>query len=74
MPLSFLNSSATVDQALVEVVAAEVRVAVGRLHLEHAVADLEDRDVERAAAEVVDAIFSSSSCRGRRRAPRRSAR
>ena len=43
-----------VDQALVEVLAAEERVAVGRLHLEHAVADLEDRHVERAAAEVVD--------------------
>ena len=43
-----------VDDALVEVVAAEVRVAVGRLHLDDALADLEDRDVERAAAEVVD--------------------
>ena len=43
-----------VDHALVEVVAAEVRVAVGRLHLDDAVADFEDRDVERAAAEVED--------------------
>ena len=43
-----------VDDALVEVVAAEVGVAVGRLDLEDAVAELEDRDVERAAAEVVD--------------------
>ena len=42
------------DQAHVEVFAAEEGVAVGRLHLEHAVADLEDRDVEGAAAEVVD--------------------
>ena len=42
------------DDALVEVVAAEVRVAVGRLDLEDALAELEDRDVERAAAEVVD--------------------
>ena len=40
--------------ALVEVVAAEVGVAVGREDLEDALADLEDRDVERAAAEVVD--------------------
>ena len=38
----------------VEVVAAEVGVAVGGLHFEHAVADFEDRDIERAAAEVVD--------------------
>ncbi len=42
------------DELAVEVLAAEEGVAVGRLHLEHAVADLEDRDVERAAAEVVD--------------------
>ena len=41
------------DQALVEVVAAEVGVAVGRLDLDDALADLEDRDVEGAAAEVV---------------------
>ena len=43
-----------VDDALVEVLTAEEGVAVGRLHLEDAVADLEDRDVERAAAEVED--------------------
>ena len=42
------------DDALVEVVAAEVRVAVGGLDFEHAFAELEDRDVERAAAQVVD--------------------
>ena len=42
------------DDALIEVVAAQVRVAVGRLHFDHALADFEDRDVERAAAEVVD--------------------
>ena len=39
---------------VVDVVAAEVRVAVGRDDLHDVVADLEDRDVERAAAEVVD--------------------
>ena len=42
------------DDALVEVVAAEVRVAVRGLHFEDAFAELEDRDVERATAEVVD--------------------
>jgi NAD-specific glutamate dehydrogenase. len=43
-----------VDDRLVEVVAAEVVVARGRLDLEHAVADLEHGHVERAAAEVED--------------------
>ena len=43
-----------VHDALVEVVAAEIGVAVGRLDLEDAVADLEDRDVERTAAQVID--------------------
>ena len=43
-----------VDDQVVDVVAAEVRVAVGRDDLHDVVADLEDRDVERAAAEVVD--------------------
>ena len=41
-----------VDDLLVPVVTAEVGVPRGRLHLEDALADLEDRDVERAAAEV----------------------
>ncbi|MFO0804004.1 MAG: hypothetical protein U0791_12895 [Gemmataceae bacterium] len=50
-----------IDDRLVENVAAEVGVAVGAEHLEHAVfADVEDRDVEGAAAEVEDtAIFWS---------------
>ena len=43
-----------VDDRLVEVVAAEVVVARGRLDLEDALAELEDRHVERAAAEVED--------------------
>ncbi len=42
------------DDLAVEIFAAEEGVAVGRLHFEHAVADLEDRDVERAAAKVID--------------------
>ena len=64
-----------VDDALVEVVTAEVRVAVGRLDLEDALAQLQDRDVERAAAEVVDGDASRpSSCRGRRPARPPSAR
>ena len=41
-----------VDDALVPVVTAEVRVSRSRLDLEHAVADLEHGHVERAAAEV----------------------
>ena len=41
-----------VDDLLVPVVATEVGVAVGGLDLEHAVADLEHRHVEGAAAEV----------------------
>merc|ERR1719473_1856053 len=43
-----------VDHAVVEVLAAEVRVARGRLDLEDALLDREERDVERAAAEVED--------------------
>ena len=55
MPWSRLNSRGEpVDDRLVEVVAAEVVVTRGRLDLEDAVADLEHRHVERAAAEVED--------------------
>ena len=55
MPSLFLNSVGDpVDDLLVEVVAAEVRVAVGRLDLDDPFADFENGDVERAAAEVVD--------------------
>ena len=55
MPWDFLNSDdEPVDDRLVEVVAAEVVVAGGRLDLEHAVADLEHGHVEGAAAEVED--------------------
>ena len=42
------------EDELVHVGAAELGVAAGRLHLEHAFAEFHDRDVERAAAEVDD--------------------
>ena len=42
------------DDPAVEVLAAEKGVAVGRFDLEDAVADLQDRDVEGPAAEIVD--------------------
>ena len=43
-----------VGQPLIEVVAAEVVVAAGGQHLDDAVADLDERDVERAAAQIID--------------------
>ena len=43
-----------VHDPLVEVLAAEVRVAGRGVDLEDPVAELQDRDIERAAAEVVD--------------------
>src|SRR5439155_15538599 len=43
-----------VDDLLVEILAAEKGVAIGRFDLEHPIANLEDRDVEGAAAEVVN--------------------
>ena len=64
-----------VDDALVDVVAAEVGVAVGGFHFRDAVAHFEDRDIERAAAEIVDGDgLVASSCPGHRPAPQRSAR
>ncbi len=42
------------NQLGVEVFTAQERVAVGRLHFEHAVADFQDRDVEGAATKVID--------------------
>src|SRR5690606_23530924 len=62
-----------VDDLLVEVIAAQVRVAVRRLDLKDAIAQLEDRDVERAAAQVVDRddlvlrLVQAVGQRGRRR-------
>ena len=46
-----------VDDDLVEVIAAEVGVAVGAQYFKHAVAQLQNRDVERATAEVVHGDF-----------------
>ena len=42
------------DDLVVEVVAAEVVVAVAGDHLDHALLDAHDRDVEGPAAEIVD--------------------
>src|SRR3546814_6398250 len=42
------------DELAVEILTAEEGVAVGRVHLEYAVANLEHRDVECAAAKVID--------------------
>jgi hypothetical protein len=59
----------------VEIFTAQEGVAVGRLHFEHAVADFEHGNVEGAATKVIDRDQSCfRSCRGRRRAQRRSAR
>jgi len=55
MPWSFLNSSTSqLHDPLVEVVSAKVRVAVRGFHLEDAFTELQHRDVERAATEVID--------------------
>ena len=55
MPVSRRNSlDQPVDDPLVEVLAAQEGVAARGPHLEEAVGHLQDRDVERAAAQVVD--------------------
>ena len=57
------------EKQVVDVVAAQVRVAVGGLDFEDAVAELEDGDVEGAAAEVVDgdgALFGAVEAIGQR--------
>src|SRR6185436_5142477 len=43
-----------IHDALVEVVTAEVGIAVGRLDFEDAIADLENGDIEGAATQVID--------------------
>ena len=61
-----------IDDPLIEILTAEEAVAAGGEHLEHAVIHLQDRDIERASAEVEDRDFlgfstSQSICEGRRR-------
>src|SRR3546814_2345707 len=51
MPSSFLKPSARYSTILLSKSSAKEGVAVGRLHLEHAVADFEHRDVEGARSE-----------------------
>ena len=58
------------QQQVVDIVAAQVRVAVGRLHLEDPVAQFENGNVEGAAAQVVDsdgAHFGAIQAVGQRR-------
>ena len=76
MPLLLLELvGQVVDEPAVEVVAAEVGVAGGGAHLDDAVADVEDADVERAAAEVEHQHgLVLASCPARRPARPRSAR
>ena len=47
----FINDP--IDDLLIEVVSAEMRVAVRRFHFDDAFANFQNRDVERAAAKVV---------------------
>ena len=43
-----------VDNPLIEVVAAQVRIAVGGFHLHNSIAYFQNRNIEGAAAEIVD--------------------
>ena len=61
------------EQQIVDIVAAQVRVAIGGEHFEDAVVQPENRDVERAAAQIVHrddaflALIEAVGERGRRR-------
>ena len=43
-----------IHNPLVEIIAAKVRIAIGRLHLDYTLTNLKNRDVEGTAAEVID--------------------
>ena len=67
IPVSLLEVlDQPVHDPLVEVLAAEEGVARGGAHLEDPLGELEDRDVEGAAAEVVDGdVLAPCSTRSR---------
>ena len=54
VPDASLDLGVQVDDLLVEVVAAEVRVAVGRLHFNHALTDLKDPELQKLSQERFD--------------------
>ena len=56
-----------IDEDVVEIVTAQVRIAVGADDVEQPLVNFQDRDVERAAAEIEDArSFRFLSCPARR--------
>ncbi len=42
------------EKMLVEIFSAQERVSIGGLHLENTLLDLQDRDIERPTAEIID--------------------
>src|SRR6202048_3663972 len=52
--------SQIVHYPVVEILTAEEGIAIGRFDLEHAVADLENRNVEGASAKVIDGDLAAS--------------
>ena len=49
-----------VDDTLVEILAAEKGIAVGRLYFEDALGDIEDRNVKGTAAKIIDRDFAGA--------------